>query len=232
MCRSTLLQGGFCRTSNAVCYDAIWTFGRELRAALPFLVNPKSTRVHLFSLIGLALAMLSLSGCGSRQVQDSLVGSTAQRLVSYAVDELALALPEEDFEPLRGQRLRMISHGLADPALLAYADARLAVELQSRFGIHLVGGLQESDQVLRVFYTSIGTDQGHVGFSLPVGYIPGIDEGSRINLITHEHFHGVVALYYFLGPQGIEHRSDILQARKRTDAIGLPIITIPISTLP
>jgi hypothetical protein len=196
---------------------------------LLFLVNPKSTR---FRLIGLALALVILSGCGSRQVQDSLVGSTAQRLVSYAVDELAQALPEEDFGPLRGQRLRMVSHGLADPELQAYADARLAVELQRRFGIQLVEGLQPSDQMLRVFYTSIGTDQGHFGFFLPVGYIPGIDEGSRINLVTHEHFHGVVELYYFLGPQGIEKRSDIVQARKRTDALGLPIITIPISTLP
>lgn len=62
--------------------------------------------------------------------------------------------------------------------------------------------------------------------------MPGIDEGTRINLITLEQFHGVAELYYFVGPSGSQRRGEILQARKRTDALGLPIITIPISTLP
>lgn len=180
----------------------------------------------------LILMVLSLSGCGSRQVQDSLVGSTAQRLVSYAIDEMAMALPDEDFAPLRGQRLRMETFGISDPALQAYADARLAVELQRRFDIQIVDGLYPGAQLLRVFYTSIGTDTGHLGFFIPLGFVPGVDDGTRINLITLEQFHGVVEMYYFLGPQGAEQRGEIIQARRRTDALGLPIITIPISTLP
>ncbi|MGY6554863.1 MAG: hypothetical protein ACXIUM_10115 [Wenzhouxiangella sp.] len=180
----------------------------------------------------LLLAVIALSACGSRQVQDSLVGSTAQRLVSYAVDEMARALPDEDFAPLRGQRVRLVSHGIGDPALQAYADARLAVELQGRFGVQLVEGLQESDQMLQVFYTSLGTDQSLLGFFIPLGFMPGVDESTRINLITLEQFHGVVEMYYFLGPSGVEQRGEIVQARRRTDALGLPIITIPISTLP
>lgn len=180
----------------------------------------------------LLLSVMVLSGCGSRQVQDSLVGSTAQRLVSYAIDEMARALPEEDFAPLRGQRLVLVSHGIGDPALQAYADARLAVELKGRFGVQLVDGLLPNDQVLQVFYTSIGTDQSTLGFFIPLGFVPGVDESTRINLITLEQFHGVVEMYYFLGPQGVEQRGEIVQARRRTDALGLPIITIPISTLP
>ncbi len=189
-------------------------------------------RPLLLRLTMLLLLTLSITACGSRQVQDSLVGSTAQRLVSYAVDELARNLPEDDFAPLRGQRVRLVSHGLVDPTLQAYADARMAVELQHRFGIQMVDGLEESDQVLRLFYTSIGTDQGLLGFYLPLGFVPGVDESTRINLITLEQFHGVVEMYYYLGAQGVEQRGEIVQVRRRTDALGLPIITIPISTLP
>lgn len=189
-------------------------------------------RPLLARLTMLLLLTLSITACGSRQVQDSLVGSTAQRLVSYAVDELARNLPEDDFAPLRGQRVRLVSHGLVDSALQDYADARMAVELQHRFGIQMVDGLEESDQVLRLFYTSIGTDQGLLGFYLPLGFVPGVDESTRINLITLEQFHGVVEMYYYLGAQGVEQRGEIVQVRRRTDALGLPIITIPISTLP
>lgn len=182
-------------------------------------------------MVGLLMAVLLLGGCGSRQVQDSLVGSTAQRLVTQAIDELVESLPASDFEPLRGQRLQLRSHFIQHDQLRHYADQRLAVELQRRFGIRLTDQADQADQVLTVFYTSLGTDQGVRGFFLPLGYVPGFEEGTRINLITLEQFHGVAELYYFLGEQGIEHRGPILQGRIRTDALGLPIITIPLSTL-
>jgi len=85
--------------------------------------------------------------------------------------------------------------------------------------------------VLSVFYTSLGTDAGHLGFSIPLGIVPGVGEAVRINLITLEQFHGVAEMYYFLGESGTEMRGRTLQARTRTDAVGLPIITIPISNI-
>lgn len=180
-------------------------------------------------LAGLIFLVIALSACGSRQVQDSLVGSTAQRLVSYAIDDLARALPESDFAPLAGQRVRIESHFLEDGELRAYADRRLAMELSSRFGIDVVDGLGPTDHVLTVFYTSLGTDQDHLGFFLPLGFVPGVDESTRINLITLEQFHGIAEMYYYLDN---DQRGDIVQVRKRTDALGLPIITIPLTTLP
>lgn len=183
----------------------------------------------LARLAGLILLIIVLTACGSRQVQDSLVGSTAQRLVSYAIDDLARSLPESDFAPLSGQRLRIESHFLENGDLRAYADQRLAMELSSRFGIEVVDGLMPADHSLVVFYTSLGTDQDHLGFFLPLGFVPGVDETVRINLITLEQFHGIAEMYYYLDQ---DLRSDILQSRKRTDALGLPIITIPLSTLP
>lgn len=61
--------------------------------------------------------------------------------------------------------------------------------------------------------------------------MPGLDESTRINLITLDQFHGVAEMYYFLRAAGSEQRGDVLQARTRSDAIGLPIITIPVSSI-
>ncbi|NDY96475.1 hypothetical protein [Wenzhouxiangella limi] len=191
--------------------------------------KPEPLPVTLARILLLLLALALLAGCGSRQAQDSLVGSTAQRLVSYAVDDLAGALPTSDFTPLSGKRLRIDSHFLGDEELQSYADQRLAMELRARFDIEVVPALVPADHVLTVFYTSLGTDQGHRGFFLPLGFVPGLDEATRLNLVTLEQFHGVAELYYYLDRVRAD---ETLRARRRTDALGLPIITIPLSTLP
>jgi hypothetical protein len=185
------------------------------------------SRCLLITMIGLLLA-----GCSARQVQDSLAGSTAQRLVTHAIDNLISALPDEDFRHLTGSRVFISSHFIENPPLRAYADQRMAIELGRRFDIQVVNSALQADQTLTVFYTSLGTDQGLLGFFLPLGFMPGVEEGTRINLITLEQFHGVAELYYYLGEHGHEQRGSRLQSRTRTDALGLPIITIPISNLP
>jgi len=176
-----------------------------------------------------SLLVTLIAGCAARQTQDSLTGATAQRLVSHSVDRLAEQLPASDFEALAGQRLRIESHFVADPALREYADRRLAISLARRFDVEVVQGLQEADAVLSVFYTALGTNRDKKGFYLPLGYVPGLDADSQIDLITLDQFHGVAELYYFVGPTGIEARGPVLQARTRTEALGLPIITIPIN---
>lgn len=178
------------------------------------------------------LVIFLLTGCAARQVQDSLAGATAQRLVTGAIDELAAALPASDFAALRGQNLYLDTHFIADDALRAYADRRLAMELKQRFDINTVAEPLAADASLSVFYTALGTDQGLLGFYLPFGFVPGVAESTRINLITLEQFHGVAEMYYFLDAgNGELLRGQWLQGRTRTDALGLPIITIPISNL-
>ncbi len=49
-----------------------------------------------------------------------------------------------------------------------------------------------------------------------------------ISLIL-EKYHGISEMDYFIGDSGIAKRSYTLQAVVRTDALGLPFITIPIS---
>lgn len=177
-------------------------------------------------------AVIVLAGCGSRQVQDSLAGSTAQRLVTNSIDDLVGQLPEGDFIGLEGRRLYIENHFIERSEARSYADYRLATELARRFDADIVDSPDDAEFVLRVFYTSLGTDRNKLGFYLPLGFVPGVAESMTINLITLEQFHGVSEMYYYFGQHGHEQRSGMLQGRVRTDALGLPIITIPISQLP
>lgn len=205
---------------------------RQAHALLTLHMHSLDTTTGYTRWIGLLLVLSALlAGCSTRQVQDSLVGSTAQRLVTHAIDDLISQLPADDFEPLRGQTLYVHSHFIEHDGIRQYADQRLVVELQSRFGIQTVAEPNQAVHQLVVFYTSLGTDQTVQGFYLPLGFVPGFDQASRVNLISLEQFHGVAEMYYFLGPPDGQQRSPIIQARTRTDALGLPIITIPLSNI-
>lgn len=192
-------------------------------------------RYHLnmaiFGRVALALVFLQLAGCAARQVEDSLAGSTAQKLVTYSIDDLAAALPEQDFGIWSGKKMLLRTNFLANSDVRAYADQRLALELARRFDIDVVNDVDAADAVLNVFYTSLGTDQDTKGFYLPLGFVPGRQSDTRINLLTLEQFQGVAEMYYFVGETGTETRGSVIQARTRTDALGLPIITIPINTI-
>jgi hypothetical protein len=183
-------------------------------------------------LVFLVFASFLLVGCASRQVQNSLTGSTAQRLVTHSIDQLMEALPSEDFEPWRDRRVWLDSNFIEDGSLKRYADQRLQLALKQRFGIEVSSSPDESDVRLSVFYTSLATDQELAGFYLPLGAIPGFQEQTRVNLITLEKFHGIAELFYFIEANGRIERGPTLLTRTRTDALALPIITIPISRLP
>src|SRR5690625_6502354 len=91
--------------------------------------------------------------------------------------------------------------------------------------MQIADSADDAELTLNVFYTALGTDFGTKGFHIPLGFMPGFNETAQINLISLEQFHGVAEMYYFIGQSGSERRGDGLQARTRTDAIGLPIIT-------
>lgn len=189
--------------------------------------------ITIFYRLALTVAAIAmLVGCGTREVQDSLAGATAQQLVAHSIDDLARSLPASDFTAHSGKRVYIESHFfLEDNAMKRYADQRLASELERRFDMTLVREALAAEVELAVFYTALGTDHSQKGFFVPLGFMPGLDESTEVNLITLEQFHGVAEMYYFIGPSGIERRGAVLQARTRTDAIGLPIITIPISDI-
>ncbi len=179
----------------------------------------------------LSLSFLLLVGCAARQAQDSLTGATAQRLLSHSVNDLVQRLPAEDFAALRDRRVHLQSHFVADDALRRYADRRLAVALARRFDLQVVGAAEAADATINVFYTALGTNRDTKGFYLPLGFVPGLDEGAQIDLLTLEQFHGIAEMYYFVGATGTEDRGPVIQSRTRSDAIGLPITTIPINDM-
>lgn len=183
------------------------------------------------SLLAAVLISLALTGCSTRHLTDNLNGSTAQRLVTHSIDDLIDKLPEEGLRELEGQRVYLETNFLHASDVKNYADKRLALELQRRFGAQLVDSRAEADQIMNVFYNSLATDQSDFGFSIPLGFIPGAAADTKINIITLEKYHGISEMYYFLGPTGVESRSATFQAIVRTDALGLPLITIPISNL-
>lgn len=182
-------------------------------------------------MVSLLLLLPLLIGCAARQAQDSLSGSTAQKLVAYSIDDLAGALPETHFSAWSRKQMVLQTHLIGNEEIRRYADERLKLELQRRFDIEIIEDRQRADGVINVFYTSLATDRDTQGFFLPLGFLPGMDAEARINLITLEQFQGVAELYYFIGETGTEQRGKILHARTRSDALGLPIITIPLTNI-
>lgn len=185
-----------------------------------------------FSRLFITIIILGIvSGCSTRDIQHELSGSTAQRLLAHSIDDLISQLDDPRLDELKGRKLFINSYFLAEHPLKNYADKRLAVELKNRFGTDIVSTQAESDQVMTVFYTSLATDFDNFGISIPFGYIPGVDDSTTLNILTLEKFHGISELYYYLGPTGTENRSKVIQAVVKTDALGLPFITIPISNI-
>ena len=181
----------------------------------------------LFTLILTTL----VTGCSTRQLQGSLQGSTAQRLVTHSIDDMIGAIDGEKLEALTGQKVFLRSYFLKDAPLKAYADERLSLELSKRFGADMVETQGEADAVMTVFYTSLATDLDNFGITIPVGSVPGLESYSDLNVFSLEKFHGVSEMYYFVGPTGTEHRSKVIHAKVKTDALGLPFITIPLSNI-
>jgi len=59
----------------------------------------------------------------------------------------------------------------------------------------------------------------------------GVDKSTRLNILTLEKFHGISEMYYYVGPTETENRSKVIQAKVKTNTLGLPFITIPYSTV-
>ena len=46
-----------------------------------------------------------MTGCSTRELNGKLSGSTAQRLISYSVDDLVGKLPADQFSGMAGKRV-------------------------------------------------------------------------------------------------------------------------------
>ena len=152
-------------------------------------------------------------------------------MISHSIDDLVSKLEDVHLDALKDKKVFINSYFLMESPFKHYADKRLALELESRFGATIASSQAESDQVMTVFYTSLATDVDNFGISIPLGYIPGLEQSTELNIITLEKFHGVSEMYYYVGPTGTENRSQVIHAKVKTDALGLPFITIPLSSV-
>lgn len=184
--------------------------------------------------LGCILLCLSLSACSTRQVIDELHGSTAQRLVTLSVDELITELPEAPLSQLQNSKIWMNTHFIHQNPVLAYATARMKVEINKRHQVTWVESETEADKVIDVFFTSLATDQDSLGLSLPIPTVTNQgNEIARVDILALNMYHGVSELYFYIKDNATQSvvRTDRQKAHIRTDKLSLPIITIPVSTL-
>lgn len=175
-----------------------------------------------------------LTACSTRQVVDKLSGSTAQRLVTLSINKLIKELPKSPLDQLQGHSIWLDAHFIKDDPIVDYATARLKAEINQRHQVSWAESVADADRVIKVFYTSLGTDQDSFGFSLPIPTVTTeSNEIGRIDLLAYNMYHGISEMYFYVEDVATQKvvESERLKAQIRTDKLSLPIITIPVSTL-
>ncbi len=181
----------------------------------------------------LALSLMA-TGCSTRQVVDQMSGSTAQRLVTLSIDKLISELPTQPLDQLQGSKVFLQSHFIKRDPLLDYATSRLRVEIEKRHRVTWAQQVEDADKIIDVFFTSLGTDQDSLGFSLPIPTVTNQgNEIARVDILAYNMYHGISELYFYIRDTGKNTlvASQRQKAQIRTDKLSLPVITIPVSTL-
>lgn len=179
------------------------------------------------------LIVLLLTACSTREVVKKRAGSTEQRLITYSIEKMINALPEEDFNPYRGKRVELNTHFIIQDELLGYADRMLRLSLQHRFGIDIISSGETSDAIIDIFFDSIGTDADSFGLSIPLVNLSDTSQSTRIDLLALDMYHGVTECHYYIRDLQRDTliKSDKILARIRTDKVATPIFNFPVSNL-
>ncbi len=181
----------------------------------------------------LILLCLITTGCATRQVIPDFNGSTAQRLVTHSIDKLMKRIPEEDFAIYRDKKIYVEPHFITKTRLYNYATKRFKMELAQRFSCQVMEEKENSEFVVDLFFTSLGTEHDAFGFTFPLKVVPGYQEATDIKLLALEMFHGISEMYYYLSDKEgkVLLLSKKSKASVRTDTLALPLFTMPINTL-
>ncbi len=171
--------------------------------------------------------------CTTRQVVNEFEGATAQRLTTYSVDAVMGKLPDHHFSALSKKRVHLECAFLDDSPAIDYARRRLEMELIARYDCTFVETPETADILLRFFFNSVGTDMDYAGFRTPEFALPGVPGLPGIDLLTLDMFHGVAECYYYIldGDRQVLAKGDRIKAVIRSDKIGLPIVSIPVTHL-
>jgi len=183
----------------------------------------------------LAVALLSasaLAGCSTRQVSTTLEGSTAQRLVTYSLDQFIKELATSpQIAELEGQTVGLSVNFVEDHPLLDYATRLMSARLYLIHGIQVASEETSAGHDVDVFFNSIGTDSDDFGLSLPAfGLVP---SGESINILALDMYHGITEGYAIVrsNESGEIVQTDRVLARIRRDNVSTPIIDFPLNQL-
>ena len=173
-----------------------------------------------------------VAGCSTRQVVDPLEGSTAQRLVTYSIDQFVdELLAQPDIVALAGETVQLGVHFLAGHPLTRYAERLIDAQLQLTHGIRVVGANESPAAELDVFLNSMGTDNDEFGLTLPtLGLTPG---STTINVLALDMYHGITEGYAVIRSEedGGIRKTERLLTRIRRDNVATPVIDFPINQL-
>ncbi len=181
----------------------------------------------------LAVALLSacvMVGCSTRQVSTTLEGSTAQRLVTYSLDQFIEDLTAQpEISALEGETVHLRVHFLREHPLLDYATRLINAQLNLSHGIKVAAPGDETEHELDVFFNSMGTDSDDFGLSIPsLGLIASADS---INILALDMYHGVTEGYAIVktNSDGTMEKTERVLARIRKDNVSTPIIDFPLN---
>ena len=182
--------------------------------------------------VALAAAGTAVAGCSTRQVVDPLEGSTAQRLVTYSLDQFVEELlAEPEIVALAGETVRLDVHFLRGHPLGAYSERLIDTQLQLTHGIEVADPGDSAAVELDVFFQSLGTDNDQFGLTLPtLGLTPGSES---INVLALDMYHGITEGYAVIRSEegGAIERTERVLARVRRDNVSTPVIDFPINQL-
>ncbi|MGQ7844520.1 hypothetical protein ACUNV4_08595 [Granulosicoccus sp. 3-233] len=181
----------------------------------------------------LAVALLSacvLAGCSTRQVSTTLEGSTAQRLVTYSLDQFIEDLTAQpEITALEGKTVHLGVHFLSDHPLMGYATRLIAAQLNMSNDIRVAAPADPVEYELDVFFNSMGTDSDDFGLSVPSFGL--VASAESINILALDMYHGVTEGYAIVKTtaDGSLQQTERVLARIRKDNVSTPVIDFPLN---
>lgn len=176
------------------------------------------------------LAAALLGGCSTRQVSDTLAGSTAQRLVTLSLDNFIEDLAKQpEVAALAGKTIHLGVHFLKDHQLLDYATRLIGAQLQIIHGMKIARPEMVADFEVDVFFNSMGTDSDDFGLSIPTLGLATTPDGT-IDILALDMYHGVTEGYAIIKTDdGQIQKTERVLARIRRDNVSTPVFNFPLN---
>ncbi|MFK7893678.1 MAG: hypothetical protein AB8B63_22870 [Granulosicoccus sp.] len=185
---------------------------------------------YLRQLTVVALSVVLLAGCSTRQVSDTLSGATAQRLVTLSLNNFIEDLAEQpEVAALAGRSIHLGVHFLKDHQLLDYATHLISAQLQIIHEMEITDPDMPADFDVDIFFNSMGTDSDDFGLSIPTLGVATTPDGT-INILALDMYHGITEGYAIVkADDGKIEKTERILARIRRDNVSTPVFNFPLN---